>query len=189
MYHHTGDNMLYIVPVNTSRVEELKLKVAWESAQFWLASRSKLALNVSLLPREDWAVESSKDPVVWDTAQLRAKRLLGRGCFIVKGAGGFAGSNKSAKVAVVGDYAIDAITNGHYVTPEGHTYTSNSQIGSIIHEVLHMYGLRHEDGGIMSAALHNWPDTFLPTKAQYTSLFTRPWSLSGWFRRVVYRLV
>ncbi len=158
---------LYVSP-NPDPEEEAAIRKAWDEMRAWLRERVPQTLDL-----EELGVVRATQPVTPDTCWGLAwglAKLPGHHLFIMKGAGAWAGSNTAPQgggVGVVGDAVIDEIVGREpsackRITGWGAPQCSrDGQIGAALHELLHTFGLRHEDGGIMSE-WWDWPRAALP---------------------------
>lgn len=177
-----------VVAINLNRIQNISLLSALNEANKWL-------LDIQLVFEEEINNVGINYKNVWDYCLQLLNDDGVKTLFIAGGAGGFAGANNKPPIAIVGDifvyatsmkqydaialYKIEEANRMNLTSPDlveinPDIFTRNAQIGAMIHEVLHMFGFNHEDGGIM-AEWYNWPNTYIPVKMLYQKV-----KLSWW---------
>ena len=169
----------------TDQVDYVVLTTKVEIGIKWLESvaKKKFNQNYDFLYKDPITLTGTPDTwwgQVWDHINLNYP--IGNYVCFVQGAGGMAGGvggkDGNYGVAVVGDWCIRSIVDGK--TPlefNGETLPDwiiesgmNGQMGAWIHEMGHVVGANHEDGGVM-LEWWNWPKTSLPQSYVNSQLF------------------
>ena len=174
----------------------LPIQMAWEHLCDWLNSKSRTHFETNSYVT---FLQLDEQPTLENVGEicksLHDKLESAYRVFIVPGVGAYAGALWYG-AAILGDAcfeelielerptACNTILNG-----DKWTCSKNGQIGAMLHELGHLYGLEHEDGGFMQH-YKTWPDVSVPDKAYEIGMLTRktPWRskllsfIRGWLK-------
>lgn len=129
------------------------MKIAWSEAGNWLRKNGDILSwgNAVFFPKPPVSDNYWQWAITWFPPLLPNYHIV----VIAQGAGGFAGSHPECRVALVGDVCLDEIIErtpsaGQLLGLPSILLTRNAQIGTILHELLHLSGYEHQQGGIMA---------------------------------------